>query len=208
MIQKKWVIGMSSVLLVALVLAGYFAVAANIAGSADDPLVTISYIEDELASNLLKKVEGNLDAKVKKFEKDIDTKFMQASADIDDKIKNFETKYKEDKVSDELVSLIADAVIEKTGGSTTGSASGFALVTVPAGKTLVGDAGCEIILRVGTGVCVAAASPGFIDLTTGEVLENSKQLVKNHYYVSTLADRGVKASNEVKILVRGSYKIT
>ena len=207
MLQKKWVVGMSAALLVALVLAGYFALAANIGGSADDPLVTMSYIADELAPSLMKKVEVDLDAKVKKFENDIDTKFMQASADIDDKIADFETKYKDDKVSDELVDLIAEAVIEKTGGSTTGSASGFTLITVPAGKTLTGAAGCEIVLRVGTGVCVTPASPGFIDLTTGEVLENGKQFVKNHYYLSTLKDRGIKASNEIKILIRGEYKV-
>ena len=82
------------------------------------------------------------------------------------------------------------------------------MVTIPAGKTLVGDIGCEVMLRVGSAACVSPSTPGLIDETTGGTLENGKTLVKNHLYMMTIEGRGVKAgSGTVKVLVRGNYTI-
>ena len=82
------------------------------------------------------------------------------------------------------------------------------MVTIPAGKTLTGDIGCEVMLRVGSASCVSPSSPGLIDETTGGTLENGKALVKNHLYMMTIEGRGVKAGGSaVKVLVRGSYTV-
>lgn len=95
-----------------------------------------------------------------------------------------------------------------SGGGSAGTASSFAVVTIPAGKTLVGDIGCEVMLRVGSAACVSPSTPGLIDETTGGTLENGKALVKNHLYMMTIEGRGVKAgSGTVKVLVRGNYTI-
>jgi hypothetical protein len=64
------------------------------------------------------------------------------------------------------------------------------------------------MLRVGSASCVAPSSPGLIDETDGTTLESGKGLVKNHLYMMTIDERGVKATAEtVKLLVRGSYSI-
>ena len=92
-----------------------------------------------------------------------------------------------------------------SGGST---ASTFTVVTLSNGQTLTGDIGCEVMLRVGTAVCVSPSTPGLIDETAAVTLNNSGALVTNHLYMMTIEGRGVKAtSNTVKLLVRGGYTI-
>ena len=89
-----------------------------------------------------------------------------------------------------------------------GSSAAFGLVTLSQGQTLTGDAGCEIMLRVGSAGCTVSSSPGLIDETTGGTLENGKALVQNHLYMATIQGRGVRAaSGTVKLLVRGGYAI-
>ena len=94
------------------------------------------------------------------------------------------------------------------GGGSAGTVSSFAVVTIPAGKTLTGDIGCEVMLRVGSAACVSPSSPGLIDETAGGILENGKALTTNHLYMMTIEGRGVKAgASAVKVLVRGNYTI-
>ncbi len=142
------------------------------AGTADDPLVTLSYLNE----TYLDAVQQRIDAAVAKRDA-------------------------------ELTAYIDGKLTGSTGGSS-GTASTFTVVTIPAGKTLTGDIGCEVMLRVGSASCVSPSSPGLIDETTGGTLENGKALVKNHLYMMTIEGRGVKAGGSaVKVLVRGSYTV-
>ncbi len=102
------------------------------------------------------------------------------------------------------------ALIAQLGGSGSGggTAASFAVVTLSSGQVLKGEIGCEVMLRVGTASCVAPSAPGLIDETGGSTLNNGAGLVKNHLYMMTIEDRGVKATaGTVKLLVRGGYQI-
>jgi hypothetical protein len=112
----------------------------------------------------------------------------------------------------ELTAKINQQIASGSGGSTaagTGeAASSFSVVTLTKGQVLTGDIGCETLLRVGTAVCVAASSPGLIDETSGASIGGGTALEKNHLYMMTIENRGVKATAAtVMILVRGSYTI-
>ena len=73
---------------------------------------------------------------------------------------------------------------------------------------ITGGIGCEVMLRVGTAVCVSPSSPGLIDESAAATLNNSGALATNHLYMMTIEGRGVRAtSGTVKLLVRGSYTI-
>ena len=88
------------------------------------------------------------------------------------------------------------------------AADTFTVVTLSNGQTLTGGIGCEVMLRVGTAVCVSPSSPGLIDESSAATLNNSGALVTNHLYMMTIEGRGVKATAAtVKLLVRGSYTI-
>ena len=141
------------------------------AGTSDDPLVTLSYLNETFLAAVQKRIDEA-----------VASRNASLTAYIDGKL--------------------------GSGGGSAETASSFAVVTIPAGKTLVGDIGCEVMLRVGSAACVSPSTPGLIDETTGGTLENGKALVKNHLYMMTIEGRGVKAgSGTVKVLVRGSYTI-
>lgn len=157
--KNRWLPRMCVLLLLAAVLNVTFSAAA--AGSSDDPLVTLSYLNDTYLNTVLSKVDSKIAAR--------NTALGIQSA--------------------------------------SGTASSFALVSLEKGKTLTGDLGCEVLLRVGSGVCVAAASPGLIDETTAGTLGGGAALVQNHLYMMTVDNRGVKATAAAKLLVRGGYTI-
>ena len=105
-------------------------------------------------------------------------------------------------------SKIAQRNASLSGGGSSGEASSYVLVTLQNGQTLKGGIGCEVMLRVGTAVCVASSAPGLIDATGGSTINKGAALTKNHIYMMTIEDRGVKATAAtVKLLVRGSYTV-
>ena len=115
-----------------------------------------------------------------------------------------------DSIMDRVDEKIAQRNSQLSGQTGTGGteAETFAVVTLSNGQTLTGDIGCEVMLRVGTAVCVSPSSPGLIDESSAATLNNSGALVTNHLYMMTIEGRGVKATAAtVKLLVRGSYTI-
>lgn len=105
-------------------------------------------------------------------------------------------------------SQIAQQMGGQVSGGTAASASTFTVVTLSSGQTLKGTIGCEVMLRVGTAVCVASSTPGLVDESAATTLNNGGALVQNHLYLMTIENRGVKATAATtKLLVRGSYTI-
>ena len=76
----------------------------------------------------------------------------------------------------------------------TTASSSFVVVTLSNGQTLKGDIGCEVMLRVGSAVCVASSTPGLVDESAAPTLNNGGALVQNHLYLMTIENRGVKAT--------------
>lgn len=101
------------------------------------------------------------------------------------------------------------SILAGQGGASTPSAgSVFTVVTLSQGQSLVGDVGCEVMLRVGTAACGAADSVGLIDTTSGGVLGPGAALSQNHLYMVTISPRWVTATSAtVKVLARGPYTI-
>lgn len=95
-----------------------------------------------------------------------------------------------------------------TAAAPSGGAGVFTVVTLSQGQSLVGDVGCEVMLRVGSAVCGSADSTGLIDTTAGSVLGNGQALAPNHLYMVTISPRRVTAAAPaVKMLARGPYTI-
>ena len=173
--RKRWTVRGLFLLAMAALCVTTFSAAAD-PGSASDPLVTLSYLNNTYLSTILSQVDAK-----------ITQRNAALSAQIDQKI------------------AASGGTVVSPG---TGSASTFSVVTLSSGQTLVGDVGCEVMLRVGTAACVAASSPGLVDETTGSTLDGGKALTQNHLYMITVEGRGVKATAATtKLLVRGGYTI-
>ena len=176
--KRKWKIGVAAVCAALLVTAAYAATA----GSQNDPLVTLGY----LTGVFQPKVQETVEDAVTEREDALQQEMEQA-------IQNW----------DKQVQAAMDGE-----GSGNGAGAVFQVVTLEEGQTLVGDVGCEMMLRIGTAVCVSPSSPGLIDTTTGSALNDGGALVTNHLYMATIADRSVRATaGTVKVLVRGSYTL-
>ena len=147
-------------LLVLLTLSGILTVTVSFAaeaGSSDDPLVTLSYLNETFMDSIMEQVD--------------------------------------------------EKIAQRTGGSDANST--FTVVTLTSGQVLTGDIGCEVMLRVGTAVCVSPSTPGLIDETTATTLNNGGALTQNHLYMMTIEGRGVQATAATtKLLVRGGYTVT
>lgn len=87
-----------------------------------------------------------------------------------------------------------------------GESAAYTAVTLAAGQTLFGDAGCEVLLRSGTAVCAASSSPGLVDATAGSSLNGGAALQINHLYLMT-DSRAVTTASGATLLVRGGYLI-
>lgn len=115
------------------------------------------------------------------------------------------------KQVDEKIAARNNQIVQQMGGqvgSGDQTALDFTVVTLSNGQVLTGDIGCEVLLRVGTAVCVSPSAPGLIDESSASVLNNSGALAQNHLYMMTIEGRGVKATaGTTKLMVRGSYTI-
>lgn len=150
------------------------------AGSQTDPLVTMSYLTDVNTPAILKQVDAKLDSR------------EQALVD------------KLDGVADTYAQEV-ESLVGSSGGA---SSSVFSVVTVKAGQQLLGSTGCELLLRSGSATCVAASAPGLVDSTEGATLASGGAVQPNHLYLITADGRGLKATADATVMVRGSYTIS
>ena len=148
-------------------------------GDKDDPLVTVSYLEQTVIPDVVSQVESKMETRQKEL-----------SQQLSEQIAQYEQE-------------VAQA------GAGTGSSASYTLVTLTSGQTMALDVGCEVMLRVGNATVKAATSPALVDVTTGGTVESGTSLTKNHLYMSTIADRTIEpAAETVKLLVRGGYSVT
>jgi len=144
-----------------LALAGLTALgaAAGGAGSRNDPLVTLSYLNDTFASQIMDKFDAEIIERNEKLTQNADS---------------------------------SDAV--------------YAVVNLAAGESLIGNPGCEVLLRSGEVMCGDAPTPGLVDTTSGGTLDGNAYLLSNHLYLMT-DSRTVTARSDSVLLVRGDYQI-
>lgn len=109
---------------------------------------------------------------------------------------------------DALIAQRNAQLSQEPGGSPAlpGESAAYAAVTLSAGQTLFGDAGCEVLLRSGAAACAASSSPGLVDATTGSSLDGGAALQVNHLYLMT-DSRAVTTASGATLLVRGGYLI-
>ena len=165
------------VLLAAMALTAFAALSGG-AGSQGDPLVTLSYLNETFTKEILDKVD--------KAARERDAAVLEEAA--------------------KLISQAERELRDAPGGSVSEASPTYAAVTLSPGQTLSGSAGCELILRSGEAICTAGGHPGLVDTTTGGALGGGEALAENHLYLMT-DKRGVSASSEAVLLVRGSYSV-
>lgn len=113
--------------------------------------------------------------------------------------------YLNDTFFNSIMQRVDQKIAQSTGQA---SSASFTVVTLNEGQALTGGVGCEVMLRVGSAVCVAPSDPGLIDETAGTTLADGASLVQNHLYMMTIDGRAVRAAGgAAKVLARGTYTV-
>ena len=110
--------------------------------------------------------------------------------------------YLDEVLQPQLLEEFEDMLSEGAGGAD------FRVVTLQNGQTLSAEVGCEVMLRIGSASASGPDSPVLVDTTSGTTLENGGAMVKNHLYMITIVNNGLKATaNGTTVLVSGSYTV-
>ncbi len=87
---------------------------------------------------------------------------------------------------------------------------GFTVVNVDAGKTVVCEAGTELILRMGQATVIGSDRGGLADVTQGVDLADKTAVPSNHMLIVPLDDgRGVRIdkTTDAILMIKGGYRI-
>lgn len=208
MSKRKWITGVSTALLVLLLLASYVAIAADTTNQ-EDPLVSLSYLTDVLAPETIEKVNAAIDLKADELQTRIDLVLTEYTSQLETTINDLESKYNNLATDSSFINAVSASVISQMGSTDGGGvASGWKLVSISAGETYKFEIGGMVLLRIGTAECYTPSSPGIIDTTTGGELRSGEDLEKNHLYLITVAERGFTATSDSKIMVYGNYTVS
>ena len=86
--------------------------------------------------------------------------------------------------------------------------SSFSVVNLKANQMLIGTAGCEVILRMGSATVIATEKGGLCDITIGGDWPDGSPVPSNHNLIVPVSDgRGVKAVTDIILMVKGTYTL-
>ena len=155
-------------------------------GSAQDPLVSVSYVTQAISAALQGQVPSLVSQGIQSALPGVVTPLVQSTVqtDVQAAVKNL-----------------------PTGGSTS-----VAVVSVPPGQELLADQGTEFVLRGGSAIVQLAPSSagGFADLTSGENLAQGATVPQNQLLLAARTDgRGILPVGKARILVLviGQYTV-
>ncbi len=98
--------------------------------------------------------------------------------------------------------------VKKAGSKDSSSNNGFELVELDKGDRLICENGTELMLRMGTAKIIATEKGGIADATYGADLPDGTEMPSNHLLIVPVNDgRGIKATSDVIVMVKGGYKI-
>ena len=177
--KRKIAIGIAVLSVIVFVSGTTLLALAATPGTQDDPVITLNYLTYIYKAQIMNDV--------KKTGQELTEKF------------------------DSRIAALESQLHDSPSGTTApkpSSADSFSVVTLSNGQSLTCSVGVEIMLRVGT-ASGFGSTPALVDYTDGATLSAGTALTTNHMYLVTIEGNGVKATAAtVKVLVRGSYKIT
>ena len=102
-------------------------------------------------------------------------------------------------IMERLMPEIEQKIEEKT-------APVFNVVNIPAGTSVICDAGTELILRMGTASVIATDKGGIADVTHGTDLADGGAVPPNSLLIVPVADgRGIRAQTDIIVMIKGEH---
>lgn len=191
--QQRFITSTAAVLMVCLLVSGYFAVAQS--GSSDDPLVTQSYLDAVITPKAMQTVENaanaqanTLSARINELSQKLNESITAAAAAV---------------ASDETFLKRVSAA----GGGTAADSGTWQSLTLSAGQKVYLAAGAEVVLRSGAATCVESGGRGLVNLSEVGELSEGETLDLYALYTATTQSAGLQASERTKVLISGDYSV-
>lgn len=197
--MKKLASGIGAFLLVFTLCIGYVAVASEL-GSREDPVVSLSYINDVLQPKIMTDTDKIFNEKLQGFTNEIDKKIIELSSKLSNKASELQNQILSNKDNSDFIKKVAEQV--NLVGSSSNPDNAYISVKVTKGSSLITTLGTEMVLTSGE---ASINGNGLINLTIGE---DAKTILKNNLYLSNSTGAGIKANSDITVLVRGEYKLS
>lgn len=175
-------------------------------GSADDPVVTKSYVDQQIQ----KALGGNLNSGASN----------SSSGSSANNNSNTSSGTKNNSSSSSNNSSSSSNTSNSNTGAATGSSSNSAstsattkidIVELRPGKTLIAAAGTQIIVRHGNATVYSVDTNGIVDVTAGTDLGGNQTIANNHLLLFPRDGRGVMVTanqtSNATLMVIGSYDV-
>ena len=203
--KRKGIYALTSLLIVGLFVVGAVSVMAEY-GDSNDPLITKSYIDSVLTRDVEQMIDNAIADKKTVIDNYVSNAMTAHKAEIDKKIASINTG--NINISQSMVDSIANEVVAQIKKDGISVGTSWEVVQIPAGKSLVGQVGTEIVPRIGSAKVYSTGSVGIVNLSAGGMTNPGAAVVANNLYLVSIADRGVTAgANGATVLVSGSYVI-
>ena len=203
--KRKGIYALTSLLIVGLFVVGAVSVMAEY-GDSNDPLITKSYIDSVLTRDMEQMIDNAIADKKTVIDNYVSNAMTAHKAEIDKKIASINTG--NINISQSMVDSIANEVVAQIKKDGISVGTSWEVVQIPAGKSLVGQVGTEIVPRIGSAKVYSTGSVGIVNLSAGGMTNPGAAVVANNLYLVSIADRGVTAgANGATVLVSGSYVI-
>ncbi|MBE6036854.1 MAG: hypothetical protein E7223_04425 [Clostridiales bacterium] len=196
--KKTFAASIGFILMVALAGALFMGNTLGAPGSEADPVVTKSYVENYVTTALNNALNGPIKSA-------IDSAVSKAKTDIKAELSGTGTEGGSNTDTEGNTGTEGGNNTEETTG-TAASAPTFIVVNVPAGTKIIGKGGTEMILRGGSAKAIDNGVDGVSDLTGAKDLLGGTKISPNHLLLIPRDDgRGIEATSEVWVMVKGDY---
>lgn len=196
---------------VALLTCGLMVAFADREGTADDPLVAKSYIDEVFTPQIMQIVDEAVVEIENGYLGEIQTLIDTYSKKIDEKVKALNAQAGGIASNAEFIELLNQKIADKVASvsvTPSGNSETFKVITLQSGQRVTCGVGCEVMLRIGSAKAVGSVNPVMIDIALSTELKNGAALSTNHLYLVTIKDNGFQATaNNTKLLIRGTYTV-
>lgn len=189
--QQRFITSTAAVLMVCLLVSGYFAVAQS--GSSDDPLVTQSYLDAVITPKAMQTAENAANAQANT----LSARINELSQKLNESITAAAV------ASDETFLKRVSAA----GGGTAADSGTWQSLTLSAGQKVYLAAGAEVVLRSGAATCVESGGRGLVNLSEVGELSEGEALDLYALYTATTQSAGLQATERTKVLISGDYSV-
>ncbi|WP_046212858.1 hypothetical protein [Paenibacillus wulumuqiensis] len=176
-------------------------------GSADDPVVTKSYVDQQIQKALGGTISSTDSKTNSSSSKDT---LPSSSASTNTSGSSSNKNNTSSTTTTPPVSGSTSTPATQTGSSSSAS-NGVSIVELRPGKKLIAEPGTQLIVRTGKAKVYSEGTNGLIDITVGKELGGSQAAPNNHLLLFPREGRGVEVDSTLRynatIMVIGNYKV-